>query len=75
MDPIPADRRPAVDAAAFHALVAQAFAARRKTLRNALRMDEAALAALGLDSKLRPENLAPADYVRVCEALARATSR
>ena len=44
------------------------------TARNALRMDEAALVALGFDPKLRPENLAPADYVRVCEALARPTS-
>lgn len=73
--PIPPAERPAIDAAAFHALVAQAFAARRKTLRNALRLEEPALAALGLAPTLRPENLSPADYVRVSAALSRAGAR
>lgn len=75
MVPIPAAERPDIDRPAFQALVAQAFAARRKTLRNALRMDEAALGALGLDPKLRPENLSPADYVRVSRALRPAGAR
>ena len=34
-----------------------------------------AVEALGLDPRLRPENLAPGDYVRVCEALSRACAR
>jgi 16S rRNA (adenine1518-N6/adenine1519-N6)-dimethyltransferase len=44
-------------------LLRRAFSARRKTLRNALPGID--FAALGIDSGLRPENLAPADYARI----------
>ena len=44
-------------------LLRQAFSARRKQLRNAL--PDIDLAALGLDPKLRPENLTPQDYARI----------
>jgi 16S rRNA (adenine1518-N6/adenine1519-N6)-dimethyltransferase len=44
-------------------LLRQAFSARRKTLRNA--MPGVDFAALGIDPKLRPENLSPADYARI----------
>ena len=53
------------DAPAFADVVRRAFSARRKTLRNALGVAPAALAALGIDAGLRPENLSPADYVRI----------
>lgn len=49
----------------FADLVRRAFSARRKTLRNALGLEEAELRALGYDPRLRPENLAPADYARI----------
>ena len=58
---VPLDR----DAPAFADVVRRAFSARRKTLRNALGLAPAALAALGIDAGLRPENLSPADYVRI----------
>jgi 16S rRNA (adenine1518-N6/adenine1519-N6)-dimethyltransferase len=48
----------------FAALVRRAFSARRKTLRNALGMPEAEIRALGLEPRLRPEDLAPADFAR-----------
>ncbi len=44
-------------------LLRQAFSARRKTLRNA--MPGVNFDALGIDPKLRPENLSPADYARI----------
>lgn len=50
---------------AFADLVRRAFSARRKTLRNALGLEEAELRALGYDPRLRPENLSPADYARI----------
>jgi len=49
----------------FADVVRQAFSARRKTLRNALGLAAADFVALGLDPRLRPENLSPEDYVRV----------
>ena len=45
------------------ALLRRAFSARRKTLRNAL--PEVDFAAIGIDARLRPENLSPADYARI----------
>jgi len=57
------------DAQVFERVVREAFSARRKTLRNALPLEEKDYAALGLDPKLRPENLAPRDYVRVARLL------
>jgi 16S rRNA (adenine1518-N6/adenine1519-N6)-dimethyltransferase len=44
-------------------LLRRAFSARRKTLRNALPGVD--LAALGIDPRLRPEVLSPADYARI----------
>jgi 16S rRNA (adenine1518-N6/adenine1519-N6)-dimethyltransferase len=44
-------------------LLRRAFSARRKTLRNAL--PEIDFAALGIDPRLRPENLSPEDYARL----------
>jgi 16S rRNA (adenine1518-N6/adenine1519-N6)-dimethyltransferase len=45
------------------ALLRRAFSARRKTLRNAL--PEVDFGALGIDPRLRPENLSPEDYARL----------
>jgi 16S rRNA (adenine1518-N6/adenine1519-N6)-dimethyltransferase len=47
-------------------LLRQAFSARRKTLRNALPGVD--LETLGIDSKLRPENLSPQDFARISAA-------
>jgi 16S rRNA (adenine1518-N6/adenine1519-N6)-dimethyltransferase len=44
-------------------LLRKAFSARRKTLRNALPGID--LVALGIDPRLRPENLSPEDYARL----------
>ncbi len=49
----------------FADIVRRAFSARRKTLRNALGLPAEAFAALGIDPRLRPENLSPRDYVRI----------
>jgi 16S rRNA (adenine1518-N6/adenine1519-N6)-dimethyltransferase len=57
----------------FQRVVRQAFSARRKTLRNALPLEAADYAALEIDPRLRPENLAPRDYVRVAQLLSRRT--
>ena len=45
------------------ALLRKAFSARRKQLRNALPGID--FAALGIDARLRPENLSPQDYARL----------
>ena len=70
MVPLAQGERPRVDEALFARLVAGAFAARRKTLRNALPLSPQDFEALGIDSGLRPENLAAADYVRIAQHLA-----
>ena len=44
-------------------LLRKAFSARRKTLKNALPGID--FAALGIDPRLRPENLSPQDYARL----------
>jgi len=49
----------------FADIVRRAFSARRKTLRNALGLAPGEFEALGIDPRLRPENLSPADYVRI----------
>jgi 16S rRNA (adenine1518-N6/adenine1519-N6)-dimethyltransferase len=59
----PLAERPEMDEAAFDDILRRAFSARRKTLKNAL--PEVDLAALGIDPRLRPENLAPGDYLRI----------
>jgi len=55
-------------------MVAKAFSQRRKTLRNALAafVSEPELIALGIDPRLRPENLALETYVRLAGFVARA---
>jgi 16S rRNA (adenine1518-N6/adenine1519-N6)-dimethyltransferase len=70
---IPIAERPEYDAKVFEKIVREAFSARRKTLRNALPLEPADYEDLGLDPKLRPENLSPADYVRI--ALRASSSR
>jgi 16S rRNA (adenine1518-N6/adenine1519-N6)-dimethyltransferase len=47
-------------------LLRKAFSARRKTLRNA--MPGVDLEKLGIDPRLRPENLSPRDYARISAA-------
>ena len=49
----------------FADVVRGAFSARRKTLRNALGLAPEDFAALGIDPRLRPENLSPQDYARI----------
>src|SRR5262245_57160978 len=44
-------------------LLRRAFSARRKTLKNAL--PEVDFGKLGIEPKLRPENLSPADYAKI----------
>ena len=58
-------REAGLDEAVFEKIARQAFSARRKTLRNALPLLAEDYKDLGLDPKLRPENLSPADYVRI----------
>ena len=59
------------DEALFEKIVREAFSARRKTLRNALPLAPDDYAELGIDPQLRPENLSPADYVRITKVCAR----
>jgi 16S rRNA (adenine1518-N6/adenine1519-N6)-dimethyltransferase len=56
---------PSCDPRLFERIVREAFSARRKTLRNALPLGARDFETLGLDPRLRPENLSPADYVRI----------
>jgi len=69
--PLPAAALAARDESALARVVTAAFTKRRKQLRNALAdvIDEAGLRALGIDPKLRPENLAVADYVAIANAV------
>ncbi|HEX9185087.1 MAG TPA: 16S rRNA (adenine(1518)-N(6)/adenine(1519)-N(6))-dimethyltransferase RsmA [Burkholderiales bacterium] len=53
------------DEKVFEQVVREAFSARRKTLRNALPLSADQYAELGMDARLRPENLSPQDYVRI----------
>jgi 16S rRNA (adenine1518-N6/adenine1519-N6)-dimethyltransferase len=59
------------DQAALEKIVREAFSARRKTLRNALPLEAGDYEKLGIDPKLRPENLSPADYLRITKACVR----
>jgi 16S rRNA (adenine1518-N6/adenine1519-N6)-dimethyltransferase len=58
----------------YAAVVTAAFGQRRKTLRNALRslLDEAAIAAAGVDPGARAETLAPAAFGALAQAAAAA---
>jgi 16S rRNA (adenine1518-N6/adenine1519-N6)-dimethyltransferase len=59
------------DAAALARVVTAAFTKRRKQLRNALAgvVDEPGLRALGIDPRLRPENLGVPQYVAIANAV------
>ena len=60
---------PALEGTRFDDLLRGAFSSRRKQLRNALPLAAADLATLGIDPSARPENLSPADYVRIAQYL------
>jgi 16S rRNA (adenine1518-N6/adenine1519-N6)-dimethyltransferase len=64
---------PAADEKLFARVVQVAFSQRRKTLRNTLKgmLDDAAFAALELDSRLRAENLPVNTFVEIANYLAR----
>jgi 16S rRNA (adenine1518-N6/adenine1519-N6)-dimethyltransferase len=62
---VPLKEKLPCDQALFEKIVREAFSARRKTLRNALPLAADDYAELGIDPQLRPENLSPADYVRI----------
>lgn len=70
--PRPTAELVARDEALMGRIVAAAFGQRRKTLRNTLRefLDERDFAALGIDSNLRGERLAVADYVTIANYVA-----
>ena len=69
--PKPAAALAARDRAALARVVTAAFTKRRKTLRNALAgvVDESSLRALGIDPRLRPENLGVPQYVAIANAV------
>ena len=58
------------DRGRFARIVTQAFSHRRKTLKNALMglVDEAVIASVGIDPKLRPETLSAEDFARLSNA-------
>ncbi len=66
---IPLGTPPDCDAKVLEQVVREAFSARRKTLRNALSLESADYTELGINPQLRPENLSPADYVRIARRL------
>jgi 16S rRNA (adenine1518-N6/adenine1519-N6)-dimethyltransferase len=68
---VPLAGRPDFDAAVLEKVVREAFSARRKTLRNALPLQPRDYEELGIDPRLRPENLSPADYLRITKVCAR----
>ena len=70
--PKPATALAARDPTALARVVTAAFTKRRKTLRNALAglIDERGLRALGIDPRLRPENLGVSQYVAIANGLA-----
>jgi 16S rRNA (adenine1518-N6/adenine1519-N6)-dimethyltransferase len=72
LTPLPADRIAPVDEKLFASVVTRAFGGRRKTLKNALGslIDAGGLERLGIDPGLRPENVAPGDYIRIAISIA-----
>jgi 16S rRNA (adenine1518-N6/adenine1519-N6)-dimethyltransferase len=66
----PLAERPALENTPFDELLRAAFSSRRKQLRNALPLASADYATLNIDPSIRPENLSPADYVRIAQHLA-----
>ena len=76
LTPRPAADIAQIDERLFGIVVARAFGARRKTLRNALSslIDAASLQALNIDPGLRAENISPADYTRITIEISRRAS-
>jgi 16S rRNA (adenine1518-N6/adenine1519-N6)-dimethyltransferase len=70
MLPLGAAQRADMDEELFADVLRRAFSARRKTLRNALGLAPQDWAALDIDPGLRPEALAPAQYVRIAQYIA-----
>lgn len=70
--PKPQSELDAKDESLLARIVTAAFGQRRKTLRNTLRefIDEAGLAALGIDAGLRGERLSVAEFVAISNACA-----
>jgi len=68
---LPLQEKLQFDEALLEKIVREAFSARRKTLRNALPLAAADYEALGIDPGLRPENLSPADYLRITKVCVR----
>ena len=66
---VPLAEPPDCDAKVLEQVVREAFSARRKTLRNALSLETADYTELGINPRLRPENLSPSDYVRIARLL------
>jgi len=62
---VPLKEKLQCDAAQLERIVREAFSARRKTLRNALPLGPSDYKELGIDPGLRPENLAPLEFVRI----------
>ncbi len=64
---------PAADETLFANVVQAAFGQRRKILRNTLKglLDDAGFATLGLDSKLRAENLPVSTFIEIANYLSR----
>jgi len=67
MIPLPASKILVNDEKLFEAIVGAAFGQRRKTLRNTLRgyIQEEDFANLGMDARLRAENLSVAEFARI----------
>jgi 16S rRNA (adenine1518-N6/adenine1519-N6)-dimethyltransferase len=61
---------PDLDKTPFDEVLRTAFSARRKQLRNALPLAAADYPTLNLNPTSRPENLTPADYVRIAQFIA-----
>ncbi|PIX75126.1 MAG: hypothetical protein COZ38_07355 [Rhodocyclales bacterium CG_4_10_14_3_um_filter_68_10] len=61
-----------LDEGTFARILAAAFGQRRKTLRNSLRgeLPESELIRLGIDPRLRAEDLAVADFIRIANLAA-----
>ncbi len=55
----------------FTTVVREAFCQRRKTISNSLKntINQTKLEQLGIDAKLRPQNLSVADYIRISNAI------
>jgi 16S rRNA (adenine1518-N6/adenine1519-N6)-dimethyltransferase len=67
----PHAKRPDVDIKQLHKVVFQAFSQRRKRISNTLKnlISASDLAALGIDTQKRPQELSVADYVMISQAL------